>query len=394
MSLYSLSQVSNLRGALHTVLDAKRELPPNNVDTAKDIAAMATDGGVVIYGIAEDADRRLVGINPIPLTEADRISNIVQSSIAESPRIVLHRIQSAANPAVGYVVVHVPASERAPHMVAVRGEHRYYGRNAAGNYVLSEGEVARLYERRRRWEVDRSALLDAEIAQSPYPPTAGAGFLFAVIRPVSGADAILQDALRAGENVPTLLHQLVRHSRALEIFPLTDGGDFREPAGWLQRADGYYGQMWWQGNADQPHDPSDSVALQINFDGSGHLFNGRAAQTAGTGFWFVPLLVAGNTVRLLRMMGELYERANYAGLVDIGLAVTGIRGSKASIPDLNIRFHSRLVAYDQSDYRRTTRVPAIALLNETTNIARSLLMRLFEAMTQGAYDPFPARGPA
>jgi hypothetical protein len=44
---------------------------------------------------------------------------------------------------------------------------RYYGRGAKGNRVLSEGEVAALYLRRERWEVDRENPLRYELARAP-----------------------------------------------------------------------------------------------------------------------------------------------------------------------------------------------------------------------------------
>jgi hypothetical protein len=44
------------------------------------------------------------------------------------------------------------------------GEHnRYYGRSAKDNVPLTEGEIARLYERRRSWELNRETLLDGAI---------------------------------------------------------------------------------------------------------------------------------------------------------------------------------------------------------------------------------------
>jgi hypothetical protein len=48
-------------------------------------------------------------------------------------------------------------------MVTVGGDNRYYGRGATGNMRLSEGDVARLYERRQRWEIDREDMLDEVI---------------------------------------------------------------------------------------------------------------------------------------------------------------------------------------------------------------------------------------
>jgi len=37
-----------------TVFDAKREVSTHSQQIAKDVAAMADDGGVIIYGIDED----------------------------------------------------------------------------------------------------------------------------------------------------------------------------------------------------------------------------------------------------------------------------------------------------------------------------------------------------
>lgn len=73
--------------------DAKQELPSKNQELAKDVAAMATDGGVLLYGLGEDAHSRPTVLNPIPLQGApERISQIVQTSIAEPPRMTIHTI--------------------------------------------------------------------------------------------------------------------------------------------------------------------------------------------------------------------------------------------------------------------------------------------------------------
>jgi hypothetical protein len=47
--------------------DAKRQLPTSGSELAKDIAAMTTDGGILVYGIAEDQDRRPRALAPIEL---------------------------------------------------------------------------------------------------------------------------------------------------------------------------------------------------------------------------------------------------------------------------------------------------------------------------------------
>ena len=41
-----------------SVLDFKREQPANTKELAKDVAAMANDGGTLVFGIGEDAAGR------------------------------------------------------------------------------------------------------------------------------------------------------------------------------------------------------------------------------------------------------------------------------------------------------------------------------------------------
>ena len=142
--------------------DAKASLPAQgkSKDLAIDVASMATDGGSLLYGLGEDENDRLTVPQPFELIGArERVDQIVRTSISEPPTIEVHTIPTDEDPSIGYLVIAVPPSPRAPHMVTVRKDNRYYGRSATGNTPLTEGEVARLYERRQRWEVDRDAML-------------------------------------------------------------------------------------------------------------------------------------------------------------------------------------------------------------------------------------------
>jgi len=60
-----------------------------------------------------------------------------------------------------------PAFAASSAQVTIGKDRRYYGRGDTGNRRLSESEVARLYERRQRTEVDRDELLRAAIYRSP-----------------------------------------------------------------------------------------------------------------------------------------------------------------------------------------------------------------------------------
>src|SRR5215213_7687404 len=102
--------------------DAKAQLPApgKNASLAVDVAAMSTDGGVLLYGIAEDENKRPTVLHPITLAgAADRIDQIVSNGLAEVPYIDVREYQCADDPSKGYLLVIVPPSPRAPHQVIV-----------------------------------------------------------------------------------------------------------------------------------------------------------------------------------------------------------------------------------------------------------------------------------
>ena len=144
----------------------KRELPSprDNKSIAVDVAAMATAGGIIIYGVAEDKKAATLSAEPIALAGAkDRISDVVSSQVSEPPYFEVNLLPLATDSSMGYVVVDVPASPRAPHMVEVKGEYRFYGRMPGGNFMLTESQVAHLYERRERTEREAMRALDEAI---------------------------------------------------------------------------------------------------------------------------------------------------------------------------------------------------------------------------------------
>jgi hypothetical protein len=90
---------------------------------------MTTDGGVLLYGVAEDEDKRATIPRPIELAgAAERVDQIVQTSIAEAPYIDVRPYPTEDDATVGYLLVIVPQSVRAPHQVTVNSDLRFYGR--------------------------------------------------------------------------------------------------------------------------------------------------------------------------------------------------------------------------------------------------------------------------
>jgi hypothetical protein len=377
-------------GALEetTIFDAKKELPSKNLEIAKDIAAMTNDGGVIIYGIGEDEHRRLTIPSPIPLKgQAERIDAIVRTLIAEPPVIRIFSKPSSENSSLGYVIVFVPPSERAPHMVVVKGDHRYYGRSATGNVILPEGEVARLYARRQQMEIDLTRLLDSEIQSSPYEPNENFAFLFLVARPVFAREGFFDSAIHDRNNLQTILSNFVLEVSSGAIFPHLYEPDFYPPPFWKQLPEGLLGQLH-SSSSKNPDAPKETLNLKIDYDGCGHLFCGRASDKIhGEGTLYVfSELIAGLTSRFVAFIAKLYEKTGYIGMLDLGIAIIGLKGSIVYTNNRN-REYGR-IPYDRDKYTKTRRFSALQLLDEPQNAAQYLVMPLINALSQNRIDPF------
>jgi hypothetical protein len=110
-------------------------------EMAKDIAALALDGGTMVIGVDEDNTGRAVALVPVELAGfAERLD---QAALHRCDPPVTVRIDLLVNPAdeaTGLFTVEVPASPLAPHMV--------YGRGERAIRVLPDAEVVRLHQSR------------------------------------------------------------------------------------------------------------------------------------------------------------------------------------------------------------------------------------------------------
>jgi hypothetical protein len=370
----------------HT-FDAKARLPvaKKNHDLAVDVCAMTVDGGSLLYGLGEDKNKRLTVLSPIELAGSpERVAQIVDTSISEPPFVRVEALPTDADSAVGYLLVVVRQSARAPHQVISAGDLRYYGRGAKGNRVLSEREVADLYARRERWEVDREQLLDAELARMPDPdPTLG--YFVAYARPVVPDDSLV-DRAASGERQITEL--LVRGAQSWGDIRADQGRnyspDFRSAThAWRREAAG-----WTVSNYPEGEDRTGYTAkIELDFDGTGHFFCGRVADTltspGSSQLTLFETILAGNLASFFAAMGAFYEAADYVGHVNVGVAVTGIEGAAP------YGLHQwGDIKFSGPGPRRTARVSAAELRDYAKAITLSLIRRLLDATRGTAYTPF------
>jgi hypothetical protein len=362
--------------------DAKETLPATskqNPSLAIDVAAMSTAGGTLLYGVGEDEDDRLTVRAPLELAgAADRVALIVQTSIAEVPHIEFRTYELPDDPTQGYLVVVVPPSPRAPHQVTVRDDGRFYGRGAKGNRRLTEQEVALLYARRQRQEINLDARLDEVIRACPYTPEGpddGCVYAFAQPLPV-GLDIWEAAEERAGGRA-ALQQRLVHAARRVTTSPHEFDPSFRGFVSWHPvGADAV--RM-----SSQPEDPprSDFIGslTDITFDVDGRcvLFAAnatRAINEEGGRKYVFERNIAGNFAAFVASVATLFAEANYFGPVDLGVAVTNLDGAASSAQTESMTgpaLMRRVATFNASTFRRVRRLGAASELQDAEGVAMS-----------------------
>jgi Putative DNA-binding domain len=148
-SIQDLERLVEERLEENTRLEYKRQLPESgkNDDIAKDIAAMAnTDGGVIIYGMDEDDVGTAKALTPTNLAGAAERIGLVAQTLDEP--LTLTGVRSVAKDTsgeLGYLIVEVPASERAPHLY----KGHTLGRGPKSNVPLRRRQVGELFARQQ-----------------------------------------------------------------------------------------------------------------------------------------------------------------------------------------------------------------------------------------------------
>jgi hypothetical protein len=224
-------------------------------------------------------------------------------------------------------VVVVPSSRRTPHTVIV------------GN------------ERRQRWKIERGDPLDEEVSRAPLSPQADYAHLHLVACPV----VLDQDFLdRAAEGHDTRrFHSELRDSAgAPGVFSSRYSPDLAPGDPTFERgADGWVLSMGTN-DLGQFYRSDDALELRIDQDGTGHLFCGRAAERYGDTLRIFEVIITGLTTRFFAVLGTLYAAGGYLGPVDVGLAVTGLRGgvSEAMTNRVGVSLTAKSITIDPSGH--------------------------------------------
>jgi hypothetical protein len=140
-------------------IEYKQELPGNGDDQKKEFLADVSSfanagGGDLIYGVEEEREKNqptgipkvVIGLSGINADkEVLRLQQIVREGI--DPRISGVGIRAVDGFASGpSIVIRIPRSLAAPHMVKFKNSSRFYSRTSAGKYQLDVHEIRAAFE--------------------------------------------------------------------------------------------------------------------------------------------------------------------------------------------------------------------------------------------------------
>lgn len=322
-------------------LELKKQIPRGssaNKELARDLASFAIDGGLILIGIAESDDGHHVA-NPVELDGLrERIDQVARSLCDPPVLCATTPLRSATDGSLGYLVVRIPPSSNAPHMV----DGVYYGRSDTTKFRLPDSDVLRLHERRRTQEDAGWSLLRDAVAKDPVPiDERTQAHLFIVANPTTAPDDLALSIVD-GEGWTDRLRALLL--RGLEPPALLGGTgfapDWHSASNMARRPDGVAASTN-QLESDRTiradaYGREDILEIQVSERGVVRLFLGRLSDTPRSSYPDEspsPVLFDEAAVlmtrRVLSLANGISETCGYFGPWSIGVAATGVSGLAA-----------------------------------------------------------------
>lgn len=380
-------------------LDAKRELG-KAAEAAKDVAAMANEGGVLLYGVEEDHEGALSGMVPMPDLHRfeERVANAVRDGVHNPPDLSIRTYECEPGSDAGIAVVVVPRSPLAPHLVDTKREGRFYGRTASTTSRLTGAQIEMLLQRRRATTTDHDAALEAARDWRRRPPRSGGdlgGVTVMVTLSVPAADAVARAAAKAASSgAAAYLGQLFEPyrdgDRPLSSQFLADAG---QRGRWQIGADLFLASSEYTEGY-----PPANVEAEVGRDGR-ITVRSRGAVTTGPWpgrplrdekrAWCDEWLIASTVAVTLHAAGRLLEDASQLQQVTCSVHVERLEGASSTIL-ATARSHRVIDPWDlatmvEGTYQRHLDVSSRRLVDAPTEVAAQLLGHLFEALAQGEY---------
>lgn len=187
--------------------ELKQDVPPAigkaNLELAKDLAALGVDGGVLVIGVTDDKSKAGEVVGTVVAGLVDRIYQVA-GKIHPPLQLDVTTAPKPDDDQRAVVVVTVPASADAPHMVDDRYWGRQKGQGAAGKCPLPNEEVRRLLDARRQSGAGFEDRLRALVGHDP-DALPELGRLYLLLEPTVTPTVRITDRI-AEDGLPHAVH--------------------------------------------------------------------------------------------------------------------------------------------------------------------------------------------
>ncbi len=303
----------------------------------------------------------------------ERLEQIALTAVTEPLFVRTLVLPTTADPTRGFVVVVVPPSGRAPHMV----DGRYYGRGDKTKIVLSDAQVSAMHEQRVMREQVTQGLAQADLEDAPVPSTDGVLALGA--RPLAAHTPLLEELSTSRDWQQRSLDLLMRVASAEAPYApnlryATTAA--RQPRG-IRLSHGLNAARQVSVEGGEERNRRRVVELRLDEDGTVHLLSARAVEVReGWSLVFEKLIVS-NTRHLVGLCREVAALTGYQGGWHLSIAIDGLHGGVSwDLSDRHLDSHG----YSQDSYQRATTASAEELRGSPDGVAARLVGPLLRAL--------------
>jgi hypothetical protein len=370
-------------------VDLKREFPAgkrtHNTELAQDLASLAVDGGLLVVGV-EDHDSRAGKVCGVELAGlADRVDQVARDKVRPSLVVRSHEVRDPDRPGWGCLLVHVPPSAEAPHMV----DYAYYGRGDRANVRLGDEQVRAIIEGRTRGRADVTAELRQMAEDDPItaPGVREFGHLYLLAQPETAAEEALVEFLASDDAAGVLQELLKAVLRGRGSSPSGYQPDVDQLFDRAPRAEGLV--LTSYSAEEGPRRERTLLELVVREDGGVRLTCGRGTDAFPETAYppdkppiaVIVMLVLGLAHSVAALAGRLGDAyAAYQGQWRLGIRMDRLRGVVPLDRLQGHPLHRPGHPYTRDEYERVTSASTEELVNAPHAVAERLVAPLLRGL--------------
>lgn len=380
-------------------LELKATIPrpskASNKELARDLAQFSIDGGNLLVGITEQEGPPQ--LTPVALAGlCERIEQVASMTVDPPLFVNCREIRADADATTGYILVQVPPSPTAPHMV----DGVYYGRGDKTRTRLSDAEVERHHRARTNSAKNVSELLDAYASRDPVPPDLRTrARLYVVAAPVTPRPEMLLPLFDGG-SAHARVHELIR---AASLIPGLRDQDQLPPrlsyaTAFETRMDGVALTSGLGGDGTRSYQPGlggpvgDILEVELTEAGLVRIFNSRLSDEVEGAQRILGPTLPQMVRQAVNLAGLLASTTGYGGSWNLGVLATGIAGLQLW-PTSNSFWEPPSFPRDRDSYRRTTSAHSVELHQQPGSVTNRLVgqyLRVLKISKDPRVAPFLA----